>query len=59
MMRVTIELHDGGSERPAAGTASFDDGPIAPFDGWLDLLRLVENALDDHRRQAAGGEDKT
>ena len=51
-MWVVVELHAVGDGESVTGTVRDRTGALQPFDGWLDLLRLLETGLDaDGARQ--------
>lgn len=42
-MRVVLEII---RVSPPEGRATTDDGPAVPFSGWIDLLRVLVEALE-------------
>ena len=44
-MRVQVDLHNAGDGQSVNGRIRREDGTIVAFDGWLDLLRVLEEAL--------------
>lgn len=42
-MRLIVDVPDSAAER-FTGTVSVEQTPAVVFDGWLDLMRLVESA---------------
>jgi len=54
---VDLSSDEGGR---VSGQISAGDGPLAPFSGWLELMRLLEGGLHNHTRHgdpAPGGLD--
>lgn len=50
LIRISISIE---STQPLAGAAMTDGGEPVPFDGWLELLRVVSELVATD----AGGED--
>jgi hypothetical protein len=44
-LRVELDAEDG-----IRGSASDDNGVVTPFEGWLDLLALLEHFRQDRHR---------
>ncbi len=47
--RVVLEFHAGGCDRVSGVLRVVQEGAAQPFDGWLDLMRLLEAAVGGSR----------
>jgi hypothetical protein len=51
-VRFLVELTRGAGGR-VSGQVAAADGPPAPFSGWLELLRLLEDGMGAHGRDGS------
>lgn len=54
LARLTI-VFDLGADPIAGVVHAEDDGPGAPFAGWMELTRAIERGLDAARRASGTG----
>jgi hypothetical protein len=57
-MRVVVDLAPDGRERVCGSVQLADDGRQRPFSGWLELLRVLEDVVQQVETHATRTDDQ-